>query len=208
LHGHRQTGGVAPANNAHLFGQERRMRGAFDMDARGVAMQLFNEDFFDDLCIRAGASARLRTHYNVHQSPRDPVQRLFIAARRRSYFRPHRHAGAWEFVLVLRGRFDLIIFDDAARVTARHTVTAGSGLAGFEVPRALWHAWMADTDAGVFFEAKPGPYDPLTAAEFAPWSPAEGSAPADDFLNMLRGLRVGDCAVRDADLRAPAGRHA
>ena len=36
---------------------------------------------------------RLRTNYNIHESLSDPIQRLFVAAWRGSYFRPHLHLG-------------------------------------------------------------------------------------------------------------------
>jgi cupin fold WbuC family metalloprotein len=160
---------------------------------RMFAMKLITEELLDDLARQSGSRDRLRANYNVHESPHDPVQRLFVAAQRNSYFRPHRHAHAWEFVLVLRGHFDLIVFDEHARVVARHALGPGSGIAGFELPPGIWHAWVAQTDEGIFFETKPGPYDPHTALECAPWSPEEGTAGAAGFREMLRGAQTGDC---------------
>ena len=40
----------------------------------------------------------------------------------------------------------------------------------------------------VFFEAKAGPYVPVSMAEFAPWAPAEGDPGAHAYLEKLRGL--------------------
>ena len=155
------------------------------------SLQLFTDGLLDDLLRQAGAAVRLRANHNVHASPHDPVQRLFIAAQRSSYFRPHRHDRAWEFVLVLRGHFDLIVFDGHGLVLERHAVGPGAGTAGFEVPANVWHAWVARTDGGVFLEVKPGTYDPQTAIDYAPWSPEEGSAAAAEFTEMLRGARAG-----------------
>ncbi|EFK97559.1 hypothetical protein LDC_0403, partial [sediment metagenome] len=43
----------------------------------------------------------------------------------------------------------------------------------------------------VFAEVKAGPYTPRTAAEFAPWSPAEGTPEAIPFLNRMRRADAG-----------------
>ncbi len=37
----------------------------------------------------------------------------------------------------------------------------------------------------VLFEVKPGPFDPKTDKEFAPWAPAEGSAEDEMFMSQL-----------------------
>jgi hypothetical protein len=38
----------------------------------------------------------------------------------------------------------------------------------------------------VFFEAKAGPYLPLTEAEVATWSPCEGDCAVSHYLEQLR----------------------
>jgi cupin fold WbuC family metalloprotein len=149
----------------------------------------------DEWLMRAGTNARLRTNYNIHESPSDPVQRLFIASMRESYFRPHRHAQKWECALVIRGLFHVMVFDDAGRVIECVPVGSGVETIGFEIPHNTWHTWIPMTDAAVFFEIKQGPYDAQTAAEFAPWSPEEGTAPVDAFIARLREAKVGDIIV-------------
>ena len=79
----------------------------------------------DELIAQAGETQRLRINYNIHESLSDPVQRLFIAAGLSSYFRPHRHLGTSEFAIVIRGLFDVIVFDDEGVVTER--ISAGPG---------------------------------------------------------------------------------
>lgn len=157
-------------------------------------MKLVTQQTLDDMLERAGASPRLRTHHNLHEQPEDPVQRLFVAARRDSYFRAHRHAGKWEFSVVLRGAFDVLTFDDGGCVTGRITVGPQSEIAAFEIPPDTWHAWLPLSDDAVFFEVKRGPYDPQTAAEPAPWAPAEGSPGVAGFVEWLRAARIGERA--------------
>jgi cupin fold WbuC family metalloprotein len=145
----------------------------------------------DELAAKAAASPRLRTNYNIHQSAADAVQRYFIVAARDSYFRPHRHLTKIETALALRGRFDVVTFDDAGVVTGRYAVGEGAGAFGYETPQATWHTLLVSTPTAAFYEVKEGPYDPATSVEFAPWAPAEGDAKARAYLEWARTAAVG-----------------
>lgn len=154
-------------------------------------MKLFSHALLDELAARAAASPRLRANHNIHASPADLVQRFFIAANRASYFRPHRHRTKSELALVLRGRFDVVTFDGAGTVTARHPVGDGTPSIGFETPQGTWHTLLAAVDGATFLEIKEGPYDPASAAEFAAWAPPESDPGVARFLEWLRGAEVG-----------------
>lgn len=149
-------------------------------------MQLFSRLLLDEVAARATANPRQRAHHNIHGSPDDPIQRFFVVANRNTYFRPHRHLAKSEMVLVLRGTFDVITFDDVGGETARYVVGEGSPNFAYEMPKGTWHTLIAHADGAAFIEVKEGPYDPATAAEFAPWAPAEGDAAAAEFLERLR----------------------
>lgn len=154
-------------------------------------MKIFSETLLDELAAKAAASPRKRANYNIHTSASDPVQRFFIAADQDTYFRPHRHSSKSELALVLRGRFDIVTFDDAGRVTGRHSVGGHTGAIGFETPTGTWHTVIACEDGSAFIEIKQGPYDPATAAEFAPWAPPEGDASVPQFLGWVRRAEPG-----------------
>ncbi|MEP7243558.1 MAG: WbuC family cupin fold metalloprotein [Gammaproteobacteria bacterium] len=158
-------------------------------------MKLFSRAALDELAGKATASPRKRAHYNVHASSADVVQRFFVAADRETYFRPHRHLTRSEFALVLRGQFDVITFDDTGRVVSRHSVGEGLPDMGFETPSATWHTLLSRADGSVFLEIKEGPYDPATAAEFAPWAPAEGDASVAAYSEWLRAGKPGESGV-------------
>lgn len=153
-------------------------------------MKLITAAMLDDLAAQAGTSKRLRSNYNVHEQPSDPIQRLFIAACLNSYFRPHRHPGKKEFAIVLRGLFDVITFDDMGRVNQRVSVGPAADIAAMEIPADVWHTWVPLEDRSLFFEVKPGPYDPATVVEFSDWSPAEGTAEVAAFYEKLLAVRV------------------
>lgn len=155
-------------------------------------MKLITPDLINDLISQAGASPRRRMNHNVHPQLSDPVQRLFVAARPDSYFRPHRHPEKWELVLVISGAFELLVFDDDGCLTARQRLGPDAGAIAVELPANTWHTWLALSDDAVFFETKQGPFDPQTTSEFAPWSPAEGSPEVPEFCMRLKAAKVGD----------------
>ena len=158
-------------------------------------MKIFDARLLGEMTTKAAASPRRRTHFNIHASADDPVQRFLVVADRPSYFRPHRHLSKSELALVIRGRFDLITFDASGVVTARDVVGDGAGFA-YEMPPATWHTLIAQEDGGAFLEVKQGPYDPAAAVEFAPWAPPEGDASVPAFMLWLRTAQLGAAAPR------------
>lgn len=157
-------------------------------------MKLFSHELLDELTTKAGASPRLRAHQNIHASPADPVQRFFIAAQRDTYFRPHCHLTKSELAVVLRGHFDVLTFDANGAVTGRFRVGSDAPNIGFETPRATWHTLLSCTDGAAFLEIKEGPYDPASAAQFAPWAPPEGHESVPRFQQWLRQAQPGSPA--------------
>jgi cupin fold WbuC family metalloprotein len=155
-------------------------------------MKLIESRQLDELAAKAKASPRGRAHLTLHTGNEDRVQRFFVAADSRTYFRPHRHRTRTELALVVRGSFELLGFDDEGTLRMRHVLDARGGALAYETPMDLWHALLALEDGSIFLEVKEGPYDPATAADLAPWAPAEGSADVTPFQRWLRCAMPGD----------------
>lgn len=155
-------------------------------------MNTFSHELLETLAAKAVASPRRRAHHNVHASSEDVVQRFFVVAEPETYFRPHRHHTRSELALVLRGRFEVVTFDDEARVTGRTMIGEGTDRFGYELPVATWHTLLVRAPGSAFFEVKEGPYDPSVAAEFAPWAPAEGTPEVAAMREWLGTARVGE----------------
>lgn len=153
-------------------------------------MQRITRDAFDELAVQAAVAPRRRLNRNLHAGPEDPIQRLFVSACTDSYFRPHRHPDREETALVLRGRFDVLLFDATGLVLDRVGLGPSQEDQAFVLEAGVWHAWLAQEDGSLFFEVKAGPYDPA-GTNFAPWSPAEGSPEAGAFRERLRAAHPG-----------------
>lgn len=153
-------------------------------------MKLVSTALLDEMTARSAASPRRRTHHNLHASPSDPVQRFVVVAHSDTYIRPHRHMTKSELCTVVRGRFEVVVFDADGIITERSIIGEGTSNIAFELPSQTWHTLLVLTDGAAFVEIKEGPYDPATAAEFAPWSPEEGGATAA-FRSWVRAAPVG-----------------
>jgi len=138
----------------------------------------------DTLSRTARTLPRRRLNLNMHVDYADPCQRLFNAVEPGSYLRPHRHTEPLkpECFVAIRGRFHLLIFDDAGQVVERIALSPAGAAVAAEVPPGAWHAIVALEPGSIFFETKPGPYTPLTDRDFAPWAPPEGSGEAGEYL--------------------------
>jgi cupin fold WbuC family metalloprotein len=154
-------------------------------------IKLISTPLLDELAAKAASSPRRRAHHNLHTSASDSVQRFVVVALRGSYIRPHRHWTRSELVTVIRGQLEMVLFDDGGHVTGRHVAGAGTPNIAYELPEGTLHTLLPLTDGAAFLEVKEGPYDPATAAEFAPWAPEEGSPGVTHFQNWVSKAPVG-----------------
>jgi cupin fold WbuC family metalloprotein len=159
-----------------------------------VDMKLFTAGMLAGLSEEAARSARLRKNLNVHPVLEDPVQRLFNAMEPGTYARPHRHSrpDGWELMLVVRGAFSVLHFDDHGRVAERVDLRTDGGDYAVEIPAGVWHTVVSRLPGTVMFEVKPGPYSPITDKDFAAWAPEEGSADATALVWRLESAQPGD----------------
>ena len=154
-------------------------------------MKVFSADYLNALTAKAQGNPRKRQHRNIHESYKDPCQRLFNAIERGSYIRPHRHATdpRDELLIAIRGLMVLVTFDEQGMVTKVVRFGAdgiGEGVAvGAEVPASTWHTVIAVTPGCVLLEVKAGPFDPSQPKDLAPWAPDESTAAANDYMVRL-----------------------
>ena len=136
---------------------------------------------------QARQSSRLRANSNLHQELTDPIQRLAIAMEPDTLILPHRHPHTWEVLTALRGRFTVLVFNDAGRVTER--VVLGEDAGVVEIPAGGWHAVLSRDTGGVIFEVKHGPYAPIADTDVASWSKGRTAAELNAWYALAQ---VGD----------------
>ena len=143
------------------------------------------EQLIDD----ARRSPRRRLNLNLHPDLSAPVQRLAIAMEPDSYVRPHRHSARWELFIVLRGRFEILVFEEDGHLRSRHALAAGQAI---EYPAGTFHTVLAAETGSVFFEVKEGPMLAVAPEDWLQDAPAEGDPDVAACLARFRGLRPGE----------------
>jgi len=153
-------------------------------------VQYIHRNLLDDISSQAQASPRQRKNYNFHASESDTCNRLLNAIEPDSYIQPHCHhdAAKDETLVAVRGRLGVIFFDEHGAVTATAVLAPAGESVGVNIPHGMYHTLVALEPGSVFFEAKAGPYVPLTSREKASWAPAEGEPRAASYLAELTRL--------------------
>ena len=153
-------------------------------------MKVIGQEDLDAVTTAARTAPRLRKNHNLHPDDAAACHRLFNAIEPGSYIRPHRHldpAKDETFVLV-RGSLGVLTFDDAGAVTGSVLLSARGENLAVDLPHGVYHTALALESGTIFFEAKAGPYLPLSAEEKAGFAPEEGTPEADRYLERLAAL--------------------
>ncbi|MBI5921465.1 MAG: WbuC family cupin fold metalloprotein [Betaproteobacteria bacterium] len=148
---------------------------------------LIDTGLLDSVSAEARANPRQRRNRNFHGADDFPCHRLLNAIEPGSYVTPHRHLAGDkdETMVVIRGRLGLVTFADDGQPLEKVLLGPATSRSGVDIAHGTWHTVFALDRGTVFFEAKAGPYLPLTPAELAPWAPPEGAPEASDYLAQL-----------------------
>lgn len=142
----------------------------------------------DEVSRAAQESPRLRRNRNFHAEESAPCNRLLNAIEPNSYIRPHRHSDREkdESIVCVRGKLGALFFDETGTLTQTVTLEAGGDTIGVDIPHGTFHSLVSLEPGTVFFEAKAGPYAPLSEDEVATWAPPEGGPDAAAFHAEMR----------------------
>lgn len=154
-----------------------------------VPVQLIDASTFGPLIEQARRSPRRRTNFNFHASFAENPNRFLNILAVGTYVRPHRHLlpPKPESFLILEGKLALFTFDDAGR-TPPPTILGHNKILGVDIAPGVWHSLVVLSPHAVLFEVKPGPYDPGSDKDFAPWAPPEDGPAAAAYVAKLVGI--------------------
>jgi cupin fold WbuC family metalloprotein len=150
-------------------------------------IKLIDQTLISNLVDSARQLPRRRTNRNFHPHDAYPAHRLAIAIEPDSYVPPHRHLNPEkdETLLILRGSLGVVFFGETGNIERMLVLRAGGETLGVDIPHGVFHSVVALETATVFFEAKAGPYVPVSAEEKAEWAPAEGDPGAAAYVERL-----------------------
>lgn len=140
----------------------------------------------DSLVEMASQTQRNRIRLCTHTDGDSRLQEMFIVHGKEAYVHPHKHTDKDECLHVLRGRADMIFFDEQGLVT--ETISLGDISTPYafscRVPQEAYHMLIIRSDVLVFSEATTGPFNRDNMI-FADWAPEDGSADKAEYLKKI-----------------------
>ncbi len=121
-----------------------------------------DKELLDSITQKAKESPRLRMNHNLHDSLDSKVQRLFNALEPGTVLPIHRHQNTDETYILVRGKIEVIFYDDDKKITDRFVISQEEGTFGVHIPKGTWHTLEVLESGSVIFEVKEGPYQPIS----------------------------------------------
>lgn len=115
----------------------------------------------DKVSTNAAESPRLRMNFNFHEGPDSKAQRLLNALEPGTILPIHRHKHTAETYILLRGKLNVIFYNDMGGEMERFSLNPLNGEYGVHIPKGQWHSVEVLESGTVIFEVKDGPYTPL-----------------------------------------------
>lgn len=122
---------------------------------------LLDDKLLDEVAALARTSERLRMNRDMRNSTDDTSQRMLNALEIGTVLPIHRHSTTSEIQLLLRGKIDVMFYDEQRREIERFHLDPRNGMYGVDIPAGTWHNLVV-IEPAVIFEAKDGAYKPLS----------------------------------------------
>ena len=124
-------------------------------------MKIINKELLDEITRQAKESPRLRMNYNLHDSLDAKTQKLLNALEPGTILPIHRHPNTTETYLLLRGKLNVILYNDKKEVLETMHLDTANGNYGLDIPAGQWHSIEVLESGTVILEVKDGPYIPF-----------------------------------------------
>lgn len=121
---------------------------------------IINNEFLEEVTVKAEESPRLRMNYNLHDSLDAKAQRLINVLLPGTALPIHRHRHTAETYVLLRGKMFVVFYNDLGAQIERYLLDPTIGNYGVQIPAGQWHG-IEVIEPSAIFEVKDGPYTPL-----------------------------------------------
>ena len=124
---------------------------------------IITNEILDELTAKAKESPRLRMAMDLRNSADDQSQRMLNALEPGTVMPIHRHKNTSETCICIRGHFEEYFYDSDGCLT--DTIDMVPGGVVLNIEKGQWHSLKCLESGTVLFEAKDGPYQPLSSDE-------------------------------------------
>lgn len=130
------------------------------VQGEGLAEMVITKKILDELTAKAKENPRLRCNLDMRNSADDQSQRMLNALEPGTVMPIHRHKTTSETCICIRGHFEEYFYDDQGNLTDTIDMVPGGPILNIE--KGQWHSLKSLESGTVLFEAKDGPYQPLS----------------------------------------------
>ena len=121
---------------------------------------VITKKILDELTAKAKENPRLRCNLDMRNSADDQSQRMLNALEPGTVMPIHRHKGTSETCICIRCYFEEYFYDEKGNLTDTIDMVPGGTVLNIEAGQ--WHSLKCLESGTVLFEAKDGPYQPLS----------------------------------------------
>lgn len=133
---------------------------------------IIDKKILDELTAQAKANPRLRQSFDLRNSQEDGSQRMLNALEPGTVLPIHRHKGTSETCICIRGHFEEYLYGytetrsdgtpDPKSFGIIETIDMYPGGPILNIEKGQWHSLKCLESGTILFEAKDGPYQPLS----------------------------------------------
>ena len=98
-------------------------------------------------------------NYDLRNGEEDDSQRMLNVWHPGSHLVIHRHQQTNETILLLKGRMDVVIYNDDGTEAERYAMGGKSGVHGINITKGTWHT-LEVHEISITFTAKAGEWKP------------------------------------------------
>lgn len=125
-------------------------------------MVITTKEILDELTAKAKENPRLRCNLDMRNSADDQSQRMLNALEPGTVMPIHRHLASSETVIIIRGGIRWLFYDEQGRITESTELWSDGDVRMLNVEKGRRHSLECLESVSVLFEAKDGPYQPLS----------------------------------------------
>ena len=126
---------------------------------------LLNKEVLDQLSKSASENPRLRASFDLRNTEKDHSQRMLNALQLGTILPIHRHPSTAETLIMVRGSVCQKFYNEKGEVTDTFVLKAGGECSALQIPAGQFHSLECLEPDTVIFEAKDGPYMPVSAED-------------------------------------------
>ena len=126
---------------------------------------IIDQELWNLLSDEARKNSRLRASFDLRNSTEDLSQRMLNAIEPGTVIPIHRHQHSSETLIIIRGKFREFLYDESGALDKVVEMEAGGTCTIMQIEKGQWHSLECLKSGTIIFEAKDGPYMPISAED-------------------------------------------